>query len=91
LRVAGLKLQAPPENSHRYDFEVVIPASYKIISRDNNVSGVLDGKPYDVARFLEAGVHTFESTSTSNELFLLWSQAVDRHFTPVQIQPLRGQ
>jgi dolichyl-phosphate-mannose-protein mannosyltransferase len=82
LRVAGLKLQASHENSHRYDFEVVIPASYKIISRDNNVSGVLDGKPYDVARFLEPGVHTFESESTSNELFLLWSQAVDRGFTP---------
>jgi hypothetical protein len=82
LRVAGLVLQASTENPHRYSFEVVVPASYKIISRDKNVSGVLDGTPYDGARFLESGAHTFESTLTSNELFLLWSQAVDRGFTP---------
>ncbi|HEV2046128.1 MAG TPA: glycosyltransferase family 39 protein [Chthoniobacterales bacterium] len=82
LRVAGLILRRSNENPHRYDFEVVIPASYKIISRDQNVSGMLDGISYEDARFLEPGAHTFESTSTSNELFLLWSQAVDRHFTP---------
>ncbi|HXM74262.1 MAG TPA: glycosyltransferase family 39 protein [Chthoniobacterales bacterium] len=82
LRVAGLVLRAATENPRSYKFRVVIPASYKIISRNQNVSGVLDGTPYGGARFLAAGLHTFESTSTSSELFLLWSQAVDRHFTP---------
>src|ERR1700730_10041560 len=82
LRVAGLKLQASHENSHRYDFEVTIPTSYKIISRNQNVSGILDGTPYEGTRFLKSGAHTFESASASNELFLLWSQAVDRGFTP---------
>ena len=82
LRVAGLMLQALRESPHRFDFEVVIPASYKITSREQNVSGRLDGKPYDGARFLAPGLHTFESSSTSIELFLLWSQAVDRGFTP---------
>lgn len=91
LRVAGVILQASNENPRRYDFKVAIPTSYKIISRDQNVSGMLDGTPYDGARFLESGAHTFESTSTSNELFLLWTQAVDRHFTPVQIDALRHQ
>jgi len=92
LRVAGLRLQASPGNSHRYDFEVVIPASYKIISRGNNVSGVLDGTPYGGARFLAAGPHSFESTSTSQDLVLLWAQAVDRHFTPrdYQLSPRNG-
>ncbi|HEV2046129.1 MAG TPA: glycosyltransferase family 39 protein [Chthoniobacterales bacterium] len=82
LRVAGVIMTPSSNDPGRFNFEVVIPASYKIISRDNKVSGVLDGKPYDGARFLEPGVHTFESESTSNELFLLWSQAVDRGFTP---------
>jgi dolichyl-phosphate-mannose-protein mannosyltransferase len=82
LRVAGVIMTPSSNDPGRFDFGVVIPASYKIISRDKNVSGVLDGTPYDGVRFLESGSHTFESTSTSNELFLLWSQAVDHHFTP---------
>ena len=82
LRVAGVVLQPSSTNPHRCDFEVVIAAPYKLISRDQNVSGVLDGTPYDGARFLEPGPHTFESASASTELFLLWSQAVDRGFTP---------
>jgi dolichyl-phosphate-mannose-protein mannosyltransferase len=82
LRVAGLIMTPSSNDPGRFNLEVVIPASYEIISRDKNVSGVLDGIPYDGARFLEHGAHTFESTSPSNELFLLWSQAVDRGFTP---------
>jgi hypothetical protein len=84
LRVAGAVLQPSVKDSRRFDFEVVIPASYKIISRDQNVSGTLDGPPYHGGRFLAAGPHTFESTSTSHNLILLWTQAVDRHFTPFE-------
>jgi hypothetical protein len=84
LRVAGAVLHPSVKDSRRFDFEVVIPASYKIISRDQNVSGTLDGTPYHCGRFLAAGPHTFESTSTSHNLILLWTQAVDRHFTPFE-------
>jgi len=82
LWVAGAILELSPENPHRSDFEVVIPASYKIISRNATVSGTLDGTSYDGARFLTVGPHTFESVSISDKLVLLWSRAVDRHFTP---------
>ena len=82
LRVAGTVLKSSPENPRRCNFEVVIPATYKIISRDASVSGTLDGTPYIGARFLAAGPHTFDSASTPDNLVLLWSQAVDRHFTP---------
>jgi hypothetical protein len=81
LRVAGTILGQSLEDPHRSDFEVVIPASYKIVARDGNVSGALDGRSYDGARFLSAGHHSFESTATSGEVVLLWAQAVDRHFT----------
>jgi hypothetical protein len=91
LRVAGIIVTPSSNDPRQFNFQVVIPASYKIISRDHNVSGVLDGKSYDGARFLEPGMHTFESTSTSNELFLLWAQAVDRGFIPVQIHTLPDQ
>jgi hypothetical protein len=84
LRIAGKELKPSATNPLRCEFEVTIPASYEIISPRENVSGTLDGIPYNGARFLAAGSHTFESTSPSRGLVLLWSQAVDRHFTPFE-------
>jgi hypothetical protein len=82
LRVAGMTLQPSADDIHRFDFNVVVPARYKIISPNASVAGMLDGMPYDGARFLAAGHHIFESTSASGHFVLLWAQAVDRHFTP---------
>ena len=82
LRIAGKELKASATNPRRCEFQVVIPASYEIISPRENVSGTLDGIPYNGARFLAAGSHTFESTSSFHDLVLLWAQAVARHFTP---------
>ena len=82
LRIAGKELKPLATNPLRCEFEVTIPASYEIISPRENVSGTLDEIPYSGARFLAAGSHTFESTSPSRGLVLLWAQAVDRHFTP---------
>src|SRR5262249_49180394 len=82
LRVAGAELKPLVTNPRRYEFEVTIPTVYEIISSGKNVSGMLDGIPYNGARFLAAGPHTFESTSGASDLVLLWAQAVARHFTP---------
>lgn len=82
LRVAGAKLRRSITNPQRCDFNVVIPSYYKIVSDDGNVSGTLDGTPYDGARFLAAGLHTFESMSNSDDLFCVWAQAIDRNFVP---------
>jgi len=84
LRIAGKELKPSATNPRRCEFEVTIPASYEIISPRENVSGTLDGIPYNGARFLAAGSHTFESTSPSHGLVLLWAQAVARHFTPFE-------
>ena len=67
-----------------FDFETVIPASYKIIARDvDTVMGVLDHERYEgKERFLSPGIHTFVQTSTGHDLVVFWAQAVDRHFTP---------
>jgi len=82
LRIAGKELRPSASNPSRCEFEVIIPASYEIISPNEEVSGTVDGIPYNGARFLAAGWHTFESTFVSRGLVLLWSQAVDRGFTP---------
>jgi hypothetical protein len=82
LRVAGRFLKPSQTDRTRMDFEVVIPASYRIIGRNASVKGMLDGAPYDGARFLAPGKHTFVNASSGEELLLLWSKAVDRNFIP---------
>jgi hypothetical protein len=84
LRIAGAELKASATSPGRCEFNVTIPAEYELISRAQDVSGTLDGVPYNGARFLAAGPHTFESTSISRDLILLWAQAADRHFTPFE-------
>jgi hypothetical protein len=82
LRIAGKELKPSATDPRQADFEVVIAAPYEIISPDGNVSGTLDGTPYNGARFLSAGPHTFKQPSIAHNLIVLWAQAVDRHFTP---------
>jgi hypothetical protein len=83
LRVAGVLLHSSTDGKH-FDFEIVIPAFYKIIARDvGTVMGVLDGERYEgKERFLSPGTHTFVQTSTGHDLVVFWAQAVDRHFRP---------
>jgi hypothetical protein len=84
LRVAGVLLHSSTDGNH-FDFETVIPASYKIIARDvSTVMGVLDGQPYEgKERFLSPGIHTFVQTSAGANLVVFWAQAIDRNFTPM--------
>jgi len=86
LYVAGCLLLPPAAaNSKRGDFEVAIPASYRIISEDAViVQGTLDGTSYaGEPRLLLPGQHSFLATgSKSASLALLWAQAVERGFSP---------
>jgi len=82
LKVAGRFLRRSATDSRRMDFQVLIPAPYKIIARDGPVTGMLDGTPYEGARFLAPGQHTFVQTSSRTQLAFLWAQAVDRNFLP---------
>jgi Dolichyl-phosphate-mannose-protein mannosyltransferase len=86
LRVAGAYLRSQSSPNTSMEFEVTIPASYKIIAPDVPVvTGVLDGDPYQGgACFLAAGKHTFVQSSSALDLALLWAKAVDRHFTPFE-------
>jgi dolichyl-phosphate-mannose-protein mannosyltransferase len=93
LLVAGRLLEPSSTDSTRMDFDVVIPAPYKIIARDDvPVRGMLDGILYDGARCLAPGKHTFTQTSPGPTLVLLWAQAVDRNFIPLKFShpPAKG-
>jgi hypothetical protein len=89
LRVAGVLLHSSTDGKH-FDFETVIPASYKIIARDaSTVMGVLDGQRYEgKERFLSPGIHTFVQTSAGANLVVFWAQAVDRNFRPTDSSSL---
>jgi hypothetical protein len=89
LKVAGRFLRPSATDGRRNEFEVVIPAPYKIVARDGPVTGTLDGTPYNGARFLAPGVHTFVQTSSRTQLAALWAQAVDRNFLPEKYFPWR--
>jgi len=84
LRVAGVLLHSSTD-AKQFDFEIVIPASYKIIGHDvDTIRGVLDGEAYEGnERFLSPGTHTFVQTSSGHDLAVFWAQAVDRHFRPI--------
>ena len=85
LRVAGVLLQSSTDGKQS-EFQIVIPASYKIIAGDvGTVTGMLDGERYEgKERFLSRGIHTFVQTSTGHDLVVFWAQAVDRHFRPIE-------
>src|SRR4051812_46013580 len=84
VRVAGVLLHSST-NGKQFDFEIVIPASYKIIGHDvDTVTGMLDGEHYEgTERFLSRGTHTFVQTSIGHDFVVFWAQAVDRHFRPM--------
>ena len=82
LRVAGVLLHSSTDGKH-FNFEIVIPASYKIIARDAGaVLGVLTGAGRRKGTLSLPGIHTFVQTSTGHDLVVFWAQAVDRHFRP---------
>jgi len=89
LKVVGRFLRPSATDGTRMEFEVVIPASYNIIGRDGPVTGTLDGTPYEGARFLLPGVHSFVQTSSRTQLAALWARAVDQNFLPEKYFPPR--
>ena len=81
VRVAGYFLQPSP-GEREIEFNIAIPADYVLLAREGKVSGLLDGTPYESARFLEAGKHHFRLTSPAQRLGLVWAPAVERNFSP---------
>lgn len=83
LHVVGSFLEPTPDDAKRFDFDIVIPAPYEIISpAATPVAGTLDGMPYLGARPLTPGRHTFVEISEQTKLAVFWAQAADRNFSP---------
>ena len=86
LSVAGQMLK--PINTAKtpdFTFNIAIPASYEIVGEHGKVDGRLDGKICEGAVFLAPGRHDFIPKKGERRLASVWSQAVDRGFSPFNL------
>lgn len=79
--VAGKVL--PAKSGEDIPVDIKIPQRYTVVSRKGSVPVLLDGRPYQGAFFLEAGVHNFRlGSSDPGPVILVWARAVERGFSP---------
>jgi hypothetical protein len=81
LMVAGSRLNASSTADGTIHFHIAMPDRYEIITPNGPASGLLDGTSSEGGRFLSMGEHTFVPAASDPHLAILWSQAVERHFT----------
>jgi hypothetical protein len=80
LRVAGRLFGV--DATGRGTFTIAVPGRYAVLSPTGVLAGVLDGRPLERARVLEAGPHAFQASSPATTLAVVWADAVERGFSP---------
>jgi hypothetical protein len=89
--VAGGYLKESTTQHGALEFESVIPASYKLIAREGNVEGLLDGEAYNGARFLNPGKHLFAPSKRTGPVAFVWARAIDLHYSPFDYVPPKSR
>jgi len=84
LRVVGVAFHAT--NPVAVPFDIVIPTRYAIVTRQGVAMGQLDGEPYHGPLFLAAGHHEYLPAKGETPAGILWAQAVERNFLPLEFQ-----
>lgn len=82
ILVLGKVLTPSTDDSRVYRFDIAIPARYTLCATPNQASGTLDGGSLEGPHFLRAGQHEARITSDVSRLAILWSNAVERGFSP---------
>jgi Dolichyl-phosphate-mannose-protein mannosyltransferase len=91
VRVAGGYLTESTTQSGALEFESVIPAPYKLVVREGNVEGLLDGEAYRDARFLNPGKHLFAPSNKTGPVAFVWARAIDLHYSPFDYVPPKSR
>ena len=91
VRVAGGYLKESTAQSGALEFESVIPAAYKLVAREGNVEGLLDGEAYTGARFLNPGKHLFAPSNRTGPVAFVWARAIDLHYSPFDYVPPKSR
>jgi hypothetical protein len=79
--VLGKKLV--PAEGGQVDFEIAIPARYAIVGANGLATGTLDGVKLLGPRDLSPGRHDLVLTSVSGPVFVIWSRALEKGFSPL--------
>jgi len=86
LRVAGVALHFTTPKL--VPFDIVIPARYAVITPHGAARGQLDGEPYHGPLFLPAGHHEYLPADGESLTAVMWAQAVERNFLPLEFKDL---
>ena len=90
LLVAGKVLERTPATD-RIEFEIELPAQYSLVSASGPATGLLDNEPVGQTFLLKPGRHFYQPLTTETKFALVWSQALERGFWPVEIVKRKPQ
>jgi hypothetical protein len=71
-----------PDKDGRAEFDVVIPAKYTIIGENGLVAATLDGIKVNGSCDLYPGSHDLVLPSPNGKVFVIWSRAFEKGFSP---------
>lgn len=81
--VAGRKLRPPAGEAKPIEFDVKVPARYKVVVKGGAVArGKLDGQACSKAEDLAPGHHVYAPAAGEGEVALVWARAVDCGYSP---------
>ena len=80
IAVAGKMIAPSPDG--RFEFDVVIPQRYTLVSCEGPMSGNLDETPFQGDRELAAGRHEFVPDRPTKQIALLWARAWQKGYSP---------
>jgi hypothetical protein len=92
VRVLGRWIVRPGDRVPRgpVAFDVAIPERYVVVALDGEARGSLDGRRYQGARDLTAGLHEFRPDPDSGPLALVWARAIEQGFVPILAEAAPG-
>jgi hypothetical protein len=88
LSVLGKKFE--PDGSGVAEFDLAIPETFRVISREAGFTGTLDGQPCDdTPRALAKGHHELRRSAGTGPVAVIWSRAIEQGFTPFPLTKMR--
>jgi uncharacterized membrane protein YGL010W len=82
LRVVGALIGELAFDVRPVTFSVAIPARYAVVAERGTFNGSLDGTRYAGPRALAVGPHELVPDAPTEQLAVVWAQAVERGFSP---------
>jgi hypothetical protein len=71
-----------PDKLRHVQFEIVIPEKYRVVTREGEASGTLDGSPINGARDLSAGTHDLVLDPPADAAMVVWARGKEKGYSP---------